>query len=75
MSYVRLEITEGATRDQKRAAVSDIASSLVTRPGKRPDHIDTVIDEVAEENRGFAGKLTDEWRASFQEAAHADSTQ
>ena len=75
MPYVRIEITAGATRDQKRDLVADVTRSLVERLGKRPEHIHIVIDEVAEQNWGFAGKLTDEWRASQREDAHADTSQ
>ena len=72
MPYVRIEITEGATRDQKRALVSDVTRSLVDKLGKKPEHIHIVIDEVAEVNWGFAGMLTDEWKAK-QEDALAES--
>ena len=55
MPYVNVQITEGATRDQKRAIVEDITRSLVERLGKRPEHIHIVLQEVAEENWGFEG--------------------
>ena len=75
MPYVRIEITAGATRDQKRTLVADVTRSLVETLGKRPEHIHIVIDEVAEENWGFAGQLTDEWRAKRREDAIAESSQ
>ena len=75
MPYVRIEITEGATRDQKRALVSDVTRSLVDILGKKPEHIHIVIDEVPESNWGFAGLLTDEWRKGQQEDAVADPAQ
>lgn len=77
MPYVRIEITAGATRAQKAALVSDVTRSLQTHLGKRPEHIHIVIDEIPEENWGFAGVLTDEWRARLQteEAADAESSQ
>lgn len=68
MPYVRIEVTAGATRDQKRALVADVTRSLVDTLGKRPEHIHVVIAEVPEENWGFAGKLTDEWRAARGDA-------
>lgn len=71
MPYVRIEITAGATRDQKRALVADVTRSLVDNLHKRPEHIHVVIDEVAEENWGFAGQLTDEWRLTQREDAVA----
>ena len=63
MPYVNVQITEGATRDQKRAIVEDITRSLVERLGKRPEHIHIVLQEIAEEDWGFEGMLTDEWKA------------
>jgi len=76
MPYVRIEIIAGASRDQKRGLVEDVTRSLVDRLGKRPEHIHIVIDEVAEENWGYAGQLTDDWRkGQSKEAARADSTQ
>nr|WP_211332104.1 4-oxalocrotonate tautomerase family protein [Eilatimonas milleporae] len=62
MPYVRVEITRGATRDQKKQLVGDITDSLVGRLGKKPEHIHIVIDEVDEDNWGFAGMLTTDWR-------------
>ena len=74
MPYVRIEITEGATRDQKRALVADVTRSLVDNLGKRPEHIHIVIDEVPEANWGFEGMLTDDWRKGQGEDAHAESS-
>lgn len=64
MPYVNVQITEGATREQKAALVRDITDSLVRVLGKRPEHTHIVIQEIAESDWGFAGMLTDEWRAS-----------
>ena len=75
MPYVRIEITAGASREQKASLVADVTRSLVEHLGKRPEHIHVVIDEVAEENWGFAGQLTDEWRAAQREDALAESSQ
>lgn len=62
MPYVRLEITPAATREQKSEIVRAFTRTLVDVLGKRPEHIHIVIDEVAEENWGYAGRLTDDWR-------------
>jgi 4-oxalocrotonate tautomerase len=62
MPYVNIKITSGATRDQKTQIVSDVTDSLVRVLGKQPEHIHIVIDEVAEENWGYAGMLTDDWK-------------
>lgn len=63
MPYVNIQITSGATRDQKRELVRETTDSLVRILGKRPEHIHIVIQEIAEENWGYSGMLTDEWRA------------
>ena len=75
MPYVRIEITAGVSRDQKQAVVADVTRSLVDRLGKRPEHIHVVIAEVPEENWGFSGTLTDEWRSRHREDAVAESSQ
>jgi len=62
MPYVNVQITKGATREQKAQLVKDITDSLVTVLGKRPEHTHVVIQEIAEEDWGFAGLLTDEWK-------------
>lgn len=67
MPYVNLQITKGqVTRDQKKKIVSDITRSLVETLGKKPEHIHVVIQEIEEENWGFSGMLTDEYRGSGQ---------
>ena len=67
MPYVNVQITVGATREQKKRLVSDITGSLVSVLGKKPEHTHIVIQEIGEENWGFAGQLTDEWRAQQPE--------
>ncbi|GAA5496448.1 4-oxalocrotonate tautomerase [Rubritalea squalenifaciens DSM 18772] len=62
MPYINLKITEGASREQKAALVKDFTHSLVKHLGKKPEHIHIVIDEVAEENWGYSGMLTDDYR-------------
>lgn len=64
MPYVNVQITAGATREQKAQLVREITDSLVRVLGKKPDHTHVVIQEIALENWGFAGVLTDEWRRS-----------
>ena len=60
--YVNVQILAGATREQKAQLVHDITDSLVRVLGKRPEHTHVVIQEIAEQDWGFAGLLTDEWR-------------
>lgn len=62
MPYVNVQITSGASREQKRAIVEDITQSLVDRLGKRPEHIHIVIQEIEASNWGYSGMLTDEWK-------------
>lgn len=64
MPYVNVQVTRGVTREQKRALVHDITQSLVRHLGKSPSHIHIVLQEIAEEDWGFEGQLTDEWRAA-----------
>jgi 4-oxalocrotonate tautomerase len=42
--------------------VKDISDSLVAVLGKKPEHTYIVIQEIAEEDWGFSGLLTDEWK-------------
>jgi len=62
MPYVNLQITKGATREQKTQLVRDITESLVRVLGKKPEHTHVVIQEIEEEDWGFAGMLTDDWK-------------
>ncbi len=70
MPYVNVQILRGATREQKAGIVHDVTKSLVERLGKRPEHIHVVLQEVEEENWGYEGLLTDEWKA--RQARDAD---
>ena len=63
MPYVNVQITEGATRSQKQKLVERITAALVEDLGKSPETIHIVIQDVPEENWGFAGILTDDYRA------------
>jgi len=62
MPYVNVQITQGATRKEKAAIVKDVTDSLVRNLGKSPEHIHVVIQEIAEEDWGFSGLLTDDWK-------------
>lgn len=64
MPVVNVHITPAASREQKEALVAEITDTLVRNLGKKPEHIHIVISEVAEENWGYAGILTDAWRRS-----------
>ena len=62
MPYINVQITQGATREQKAHLVKDITDSMVKVLGKKPEHIHIVIQDIPEENWGFAGMLTDDWK-------------
>lgn len=62
MPYVNVQVTRGVSREQKAGIVKDITESLVNRLGKKPEHIHIVLQEIAEEDWGYAGLLTDEWK-------------
>jgi 4-oxalocrotonate tautomerase len=62
MPYVNIQITQGATREQKSQLVKEVTDSLVRILDKKPEHTHIVIQEIAEENWGFAGMLTDDWK-------------
>jgi 4-oxalocrotonate tautomerase len=66
MPYVNVQITRGASREQKAEIVRDVTDSLVRVLGKKPEHIHVVIQEIAEEDWGYAGQLTDDWKRSQQ---------
>ena len=66
MPYLNLQVTRGVTRAQKEALVREFTDSLVRILGKRPEHTHIVIQEIEEENWGFAGLLTDEFRRNEQ---------
>ncbi len=71
MPYVNIQITRGASREQKAQLVKDVTDSLVRVLDKRPEHTHVIIQEIAEEDWGYAGLLTDDWKR--QQAARADT--
>ncbi|WP_408097514.1 4-oxalocrotonate tautomerase family protein [Peredibacter sp. HCB2-198] len=62
MPYINVQITKGASREQKAKIVKDMTDSLVNVLGKKPEHIHIVIQEINEEDWGFEGMLTDDWK-------------
>ncbi|WP_289142795.1 4-oxalocrotonate tautomerase family protein [uncultured Brevibacillus sp.] len=62
MPYINLQITKGATRDQKAQIVKEFTETLVNVLGKNPEHTHIVIEEIDDENWGYAGILTDDFR-------------
>ena len=62
MPYINVQITKGATREEKSNIVNDITVSLEKHLNKKREHIHIVIQEIEEENWGFEGMLTDDWK-------------
>lgn len=62
MPYINLQITKGATREQKAQIVKEFTHTLVTVLGKKPEHTHIVIQEIEDQDWGYAGMLTDEFR-------------
>ena len=60
--YINLQITKGASREQKTAVVREFTETLVRVLGKRREHTYIVIQEIDEEDWGFAGVLTNDCR-------------
>lgn len=65
MPYVNIQITPAATREQKAQLVQEVTDSLVRILGKDPSHTHVLIQEIDEQNWGYAGKLTDELRGNY----------
>jgi 4-oxalocrotonate tautomerase len=64
MPYVNVQVTkEGLTREKKAELVRRFTDALVEVLGKKPEHTHVVINEVEDENWGYAGMLTDDWRS------------
>ena len=62
MPYINLQLTPAIDRTAKAELVRRFTDALVEVLGKRPEHIHVVIQEIEEEDWGFAGQLTDEYR-------------
>lgn len=64
MPYINLQITKGATKEQKKQIVAEFSQTLVKVLGKKPEHIHIVIQEIELDDWGYAGQLTSELRKS-----------
>jgi 4-oxalocrotonate tautomerase len=62
MPYINLQITKGASREKKAQIVKEFTETLVNVLGKKPEHTHIVIQEIEDENWGFSGMLTDDFR-------------
>lgn len=64
MPYVNIQITKGATREQRSALVKEVTDSLVRILGKKPEHTHIVIQQIEEDHWGFCGMLTEDYKKS-----------
>lgn len=62
MPYVNIQITKGATREQRSELVKEVTDSLVRILGKKPEHTHIVIQQVEEDHWGFCGMLTEDYK-------------
>lgn len=62
MPYVNIQLTKGVSRAQKAQLVREVTDALVRVLHKQPEHTHVVIQEIDEENWGYAGLLTDDWK-------------
>lgn len=62
MPYINLQITRGATREQKQRIVEEFTNTLVNVLDKKPEHTHIVIQEIDEDDWGFGGMLTTDWK-------------
>jgi 4-oxalocrotonate tautomerase len=71
MPYVKIEVIEGITREQKAGLVADVTQSLVERLGRRPDQVFVVIQEISADDWGYSGRLISDLMAAPGEDANA----
>ena len=57
MPYINLQITKGASRQQKAQIVKEFTETLVKVLGKNPENTHIVIQEIEREDWGHAGTL------------------
>lgn len=69
MPYINVQVTSGVTREQKAELVRGFTAVLQRVLGKKPEHTHIVIQEIEEENWGYAGMLTDDWKKAQREKA------
>jgi len=62
MPYINVQVTKGVSRDQKAKLVEQFTRTMVDVLGKKPEHIHIVLQEIEEEDWGYAGMLTDDWK-------------
>ena len=69
MPYVKIEITDGATTEQKLELYKGVTDLLVKVLNKKPEYTFVVIEEVEGENWGHKGTSVALLRKAEREAA------
>jgi 4-oxalocrotonate tautomerase len=73
MPYVRIEITDGATYEQKLQIYKETTEMLVRILNKKPEYTFVVIEEVDNKNWGHMGTSVAKIREAEAKAAAAKS--
>jgi 4-oxalocrotonate tautomerase len=60
MPHIHVQIIAGATREQKAQLVKEFTESLARILGKKPEYTNIIIQEIAEQDWGYSGLLTDD---------------
>ena len=71
MPYVRIEITDGATYEQKLQIYKETTEMLVRILNKKPEYTFVVIEEVDNKNWGHMGTSVAKIREAEAKAAKA----
>lgn len=71
MPYVKIELIEGVSREQKAELVAEVTQLFVDRLGKRPEQVFVVIQEISPDDWGVAGRLISDGAAPQREDADA----
>jgi 4-oxalocrotonate tautomerase len=60
MPYVKIELLEGRTREQKAAVAKAVTEALVTHANSKADAVDIVFVDVRREDWASGGRLLSE---------------
>jgi 4-oxalocrotonate tautomerase len=64
MPWVKIDLTEGRTPEQKQAAAQAITDAMVKHCGCPPESVSIVFNDVSNENWAFGGLLASNRQAS-----------
>jgi 4-oxalocrotonate tautomerase len=66
MPVVEIKVTKGVTREQKKALVAGVTKLLVDVLDKKPEHTHVLLTEIDDDDWGFDGMLTTDWKKKQQ---------